>query len=98
MNSPLLRLCYGAAIVAMATYAYMTLQGPRGLRALLDTRTGITNMEKSNTKLARENEQERDYIRRLETDRTVQEKVIEEQMQLVHPEDHVFITGPPPAK
>jgi len=82
----------------MASYAYITLQGPRGLRALLDTRTAITTMEKSNTKLARENEQERDYIRRLETDRAVQEKVIEEQMQLVHPEDHVFITGPPPAK
>ncbi len=98
MKTSLLRFCYAVAVVAMASYAYVTLQGPRGLRALMEKRAAIAEMEKTNTRLARENEQKRDYIQRLDKDPKVQEKVIQEQMKLVHPDEHVFITGPPPAK
>jgi cell division protein FtsB len=96
MRTLLVRLCYGLAIVVVASYVYVTLQGPRGLHALVEKRAAIAQMEKVNTRLTRENEQKRDYIHRLESDQGLQEKVIQEQMKLVHPEDHVFITGPPP--
>ena len=66
------------------------------MHALGEKRAAISQMEKVNTKLTRENEQKRDYIHRLESDQAVQEKVIQKQMKLVHPEDRVFITGPPP--
>ncbi|HTX35861.1 MAG TPA: septum formation initiator family protein [Bryobacteraceae bacterium] len=82
----------------MASYAYVTLQGPRGLRALLQKEASIAEMENINTKLSRDNEQKRDYIHRLGGDSKVQEQVIRQELKLVHPDEKVFITGPPPAK
>jgi len=98
MRTSLLRLAYTVAALAMASYAYVTLQGPRGVRAWLEKQAAIAQLEKVNTKLSRENEQKRDYIHRLDKDPKVQEQVIREQMKLVHPDEHVFITGAPAAK
>ena len=98
MKTSLVRLCYAAAILAVASYAYVTLQGPRGLRALLQKEASIAEMENINTKLSRDNEQKRDYIHRLGGDSKVQEQVIRQELKLVHPDEKVFITGPPPAK
>lgn len=98
MKTSLVRLCYAAAVLAVASYAYVTLQGPRGLRALLQKEASIAEMENINTKLSRENEQKRDYIHRLGGDSKVQEQVIRQELKLVHPDEKVFITGPPPAK
>jgi cell division protein FtsB len=96
MKSSLARFCYVVAALAMLGYAYFTLQGPRGLRALMEKRTSIAQLEQTNTKLTRENEQKLDYIHRLDKDPKVQENVIREQMKLVHPDEKVFITGAPP--
>ena len=96
MKASLARFGYTLAALAMIGYAYVTLQGPRGLHALLDKRAAIAQLEKANTKLTRENEQKLDYIHRLDKDPKVQENVIREQMKLVHPDEKVFITGPPP--
>jgi len=98
MKTSLVRLCYAAAILAVASYAYVTLQGPRGLRALLQKEASIAEMENINTKLSRDNEQKRDYIHRLGGDSKVQEQVIRQELKLVHPDEKVFITGPPPVK
>jgi cell division protein FtsB len=98
MKSSLVRLCYLAAALAVAGYAYVTLQGPRGLRALLTKEASIGEMEQVNTRLSRENEQKRDYIHRLGGDSKVQEQVIRQQLKLVHPDEKVFITGQPAAK
>jgi len=98
MKSSFSRWCYAVAAIVMVAYAYVTLQGPRGLRALMEKRAGIAQLELINTKLSRENEQKLDYIHRLDKDPKVQEKVIQEQMKLVHPDEKVFITGPPPVK
>jgi len=95
MKTSLVRFVYAVAALAIVSYAYVTLQGPGGLRAWLDKQAAISQLEKSNTRLSRENEQKRDYLHRLDDDPKVQEKVIQEQMKLVHPGDHVFITGPP---
>jgi cell division protein FtsB len=98
MRTSLVRFCYAAAVLALGGYAYFTLQGPRGLRALLDKRASISQMEKVNTRLTRENEQKRDYLQRLDKDPKVQEQIIREQMKLVHPDEKVFITGTPAGK
>jgi len=98
MKSSFVRWVYAVTALAMVSYAYVTLQGPRGLRALMEKRAGIAALEKTNTKLTRENEQKLDYINRLDRDPKVQERVIQEQMKLVHPDEKVFITGPPQPK
>jgi cell division protein FtsB len=98
MKTSLLGFCYAVAILAMASYAYVTLQGPRGVRAWMEKQSNIGQFEKVNAKLTRENEQKRDYLHRLDKDPKVQEQVIQEQMKLVHPGDQVFITGSPAGK
>ena len=98
MKAFLSRLCFAVVLLAMASYAYVTLQGPKGVRAWLEQETSIAEMEKVNTKLIRENGQKRDYITRLGSDPAVQDQVIHEQIKLVHPGDKVFITGPPAGK
>ena len=98
MKTSLVRFCYAVAILTMAGYAYVTLQGPRGMRAWMEKQANIGQFEKINAKLTRENEQKRDYLHRLDGDPKVQEKVIQEQMKLVHPGDQVFITGSPDGK
>jgi cell division protein FtsB len=98
MKASLARFCYALVLLAVAGYAYVTLRGPRGVHALFDKEASITEMEKTNTKLVREIEQMRDHIRRLTDDPAVQEQVIREQLKLVHPDEKVFITGPPAKK
>ena len=98
MKASLSRVCYAIVLLTVAGYAYVTLRGPRGMHALVEKQTSITEMEKTNTKLIREIEQKRDHIRRLTDDPAVQEQVIREQLKLVHPDEKVFITGAPPKK
>lgn len=98
MKASLARFFYALAVLAIASYAYVTLRGPRGARALFEKEASITEMEKANTKLTREIGQMRDHIGRLKEDPAVQEQVIREQLKLVHPDEKVFITGPPPTK
>lgn len=98
MKAYLARFCYAIAVLAVASYAFVTLRGPKGVHALFEKEASITEMEKVNTKLTREIEQMRDHIKRLTDDPTVQEQVIREQLKLVHPDEKVFITGPPAKK
>ncbi|MGO9255673.1 MAG: FtsB family cell division protein [Bryobacteraceae bacterium] len=95
MKASLIRFCYVLAVLAVASYAFVTLRGPRGAQALFEKEAAILEMEKVNTKLTREIEQMRDHIRRLSEDPEVQEQIIREQLKLVHPDERVFITGPP---
>jgi cell division protein FtsB len=98
MKASLVRFCYALAILAVASYAFVTLRGPGGAHALFEKEASIVEMEKVNTKLTREIEQMRDHIRRLTDDPAVQEQVIREHLKLVHPDEKVFITGAPEKK
>jgi cell division protein FtsB len=84
--------------LTVASYAYVTLRGPKGVNALFDKKARIQQMEKRNADLDKEIERMRERIKRLGDNPAEQELEIRERLKLVHPNEKVFITGPPEKK
>ncbi len=95
MKPNLARFAYLLLFVLVASYAYVTLRGPRGVHALVEKQSQIREMEKRNAELDKEIERRREHIRRLNDNPAEQELEIRERLKLVHPNEKVFITGPP---
>jgi len=95
MKAPLARLAYLVAFLAVSGYAFVTLRGPHGFRALVDKQAQIKQLEKRNTELAREIQRKREHIFRLGHDPAEQEREIRERYKLVKPGEKVYITGQP---
>jgi cell division protein FtsB len=87
------RFAYVIAFLMVASYSLYTLQGRRGVAALLGKQQQIQEMEKRNTRLAQEIERKREHIRRLEDNPAEQELEIRERLKLVHPNEKVYIIG-----
>jgi cell division protein FtsB len=98
MIAPLLRIVSVLGVVLLASYAYVTLRGPRGIPALLEKQRQIEQLEERNTVLARDIERQREHIRRLAENPAQQELEIRERLKLVHPGEKIFITGEPDKK
>lgn len=98
MIAPLLRIVSVLGVVLLASYAYVTLRGPRGIPALLEKQQQIEQLEERNTALARGIERQREHIRRLAENPAQQELEIRERLKLVHPGEKIFITGEPDKK
>jgi len=98
MIAPLLRIVSVLGVVLLASYAYVTLRGPRGIPALLEKQRQIEQLEQRNTALARDIERQREHIRRLAENPAQQELEIRERLKLVHPGEKIFITGEPDKK
>jgi len=98
MKVPLARFGYWIAILVMATYAFVSLRGPRGLPALIEKQRQIREMEERNAAMAREIERIREHIKRLSDNPTEQELEIRERLKLVRPGEKVYITGEPEKK
>ena len=94
MKAPLARLAYSVAILLVAGYAVITLQGPRGIRAFLDRQHEIQKLEAHNAALAQQIERKRERIQRLNGNPAEQELEIRNRLKLVHPRDKVFILEP----
>lgn len=95
MKVSLARYAYAIVFVMVASYAFVTLRGPKGVQALLDKQAQIRQMEKRNADLDKQIERKREYIKRLGDNPSEQELKIRERLKLVHPNEKVFITGPP---
>jgi len=98
MIAPLLRIVSVLGVVLLASYAYVTLRGPRGIPALLEKQRQIEQLEQRNTALARDIERQREHIRRLAENPAQVELEIRERLKLVHPGEKIFITGEPDKK
>ena len=98
MKAPLNRLAYVMAFLAVISYAFFTLRGPRGIPGLLERQRQIQEMEKRNTALAREIEQKREHINRLTDNPAEQEMEIRQRLKLVHPGEKIYIVGEPEKK
>ena len=94
MRAPLFRLASVLTVLFVASYAVITLRGPRGLGAYLEKQHQIHELEKRNAALAQEIERKRERIQRLMNDPAEQELEIRERLKLVHPKDKVFIFDP----
>jgi cell division protein FtsB len=95
MKAPFARFAYIVAFLMVASYAIVTLRGPRGMGALMEKRTEIRTLERRNAALAEEIERKREHIRRLSDNPAEQELEIRERLKLVRPDEKVYITGDP---
>jgi cell division protein FtsB len=95
MKVSLARYAYVFALLLVAGYAYVTLRGPKGVQALFDKQAQIRQMEKHNAELDKEIERRREHIKRLSDNPSAQELEIKDRLKFVHPNEKVFITGPP---
>jgi cell division protein FtsB len=98
MRALFTRWALGAAFLAVATYAFVTLRGPRGIHALVEKQRLIQEMEKRNAAEAQQIERIKEHIQRLNDNPEEQELEIKERYKLVHPGEEVFITGAPEKK
>jgi cell division protein FtsB len=94
MKTGISRLALGAALAAVVTYALVTLNGPHGIRALMERQRLIHEMQRQNAIDAAKIERIKEHIKRLDDNPSEQELEIRERLKLVHPDEKVFITGP----
>ena len=95
MKAPLSRFAYAIALLAVVSYAVMTLSGPRGISAWLEKERQIQSLEKHNGDLNRENERARDRIDRLTNNPDEQGRAARERLNYVEKGDKVYVTGDP---
>jgi cell division protein FtsB len=95
MKAPLTRFAYVLVLLVVASYAFMTLRGPRGISAWLEKERQIQSLEKRNGDLNRENERVRDRIDRLTNDPEEQGRAARERLNYVEKRDKVYVTGDP---
>jgi len=95
MRAPLFRLASLFACLAVVSFAFVTLRGPRGIPALVEKNHQIELLEQSNATLAKEIERKRERVRRLSENPAEQELEIRQRLKLVHPGEKVYIVGDP---
>jgi len=98
MKVPFARIAYLLVFLCAASYAFVTLRGPKGVPALFEKQRQIRAIEQQNADLAREIERKRAHIKRLESSPAQQELEIRDRLKLLHPGEKVFITGEPEQK
>jgi cell division protein FtsB len=95
MKASLPRYAYAIAVLLVASYAFFTLRGPKGLQLLYEKREQIREMERRNAQLVKDIERKREHIRRLNENPAEQELEIRERLKLVKPNEKVYIIGAP---
>jgi cell division protein FtsB len=99
MKSSFTRFAGAAAVLLLAGYAFVALQGPQGIPGLMEKRRLIREYEKKNADKAREIEEQRARIGRFsDSSPSGQELQIRQRLKLVKPGEKVFILqdAPPP--
>ena len=91
MTSSFVKFAGLAALLAIAGYAFVALQGPQGIPGLLEKRRMIQELEKKNADLARRIEEQRARIGRFSDGKSDQELEIRQRLKLVKPDEKVFI-------
>ena len=91
MKRSLSRFAYVIAFLMVAGYAFVTLRGPNGLKALFQKQAQIEDMEKRNADLAKDVERRRERIKRLDENSTTQELEIRERLKLVKPGEKIYV-------
>ena len=99
MKSSFTRIAGVAALLLLAGYAFIALQGRQGLPGLMEKRSQIRDYEKRNADLARKIEEQRARIGRFSDGSTGPEMEIRQRLKMVKPGEKVFILqDAPPAK
>ena len=83
--------------MGVLTGGWVAVNGPNGLRVLLEKREEIRRLQEENAALEAENARRRERIRRLEENHNEQELEIRKQLRLQRENETTFIL-PEPAK
>jgi cell division protein FtsB len=94
MKSSSAKFAGAAALLLLAGYAFIALQGPQGVPGLMEKRRLIKEYEKTNADMARKIEQQRARIGRF-SDSPDQE--IRQRLKMVKPDEKVFVLQDPPS-
>ena len=91
MRFSLRKALYSLVVLGGVAYAFVSLQGPNGIPALLARRKEIRRYEQENTQLERQIALRRERIQRLEQDPAEQEKEIRQRFKLAPPNEKIYI-------
>lgn len=91
MRFSLRKAVYSLVMLCGAAYAFVSLQGPNGIPALLERRREIRRMEQENTQLERQIALRQQRIQKLENDPDEQEKEIRQRFKLAPPNEKIYI-------
>src|ERR1700676_597329 len=91
MRNPALKTAYAVVVLAGVAYAFVALEGPNGIPALLAKRRQAAAYEQQNQQILRENVQKEQRIERLENNSIEQEMEIRQRLKLAKPGEKIYI-------
>ncbi|HVZ15554.1 MAG TPA: septum formation initiator family protein [Terriglobales bacterium] len=91
MKNSALKTVYAIVVLCCVAYAFVELQGPNGIPALLAKRRQVAAYEKENGEILRENAQKEQRIDRLENNTVEQEMEIRQRLKLARPGEKIYI-------
>jgi cell division protein FtsB len=91
MRNSALKTVYAIVVLCCVAYAFVELQGPNGIPALLAKRRQVAAYESENQEILRENAQKEQRIDRLENNTVEQEMEIRQRLKLAKPGEKIYI-------
>jgi len=91
MRNPALKAAYAVLVLGCVAYAFVALEGPTGIPALLAKRRQVAAYEQQNQQILRENMQKEQRIERLENNSIEQEMEIRQRLKLAKPGEKIYI-------
>ncbi len=91
MRNPALKTAYAIVVLTGVVYAFVSLEGPNGIPALLAKRSQVAEYEHQNQQILRENTQKEQRIERLENNPIEQEMEIRQRLKLAKPGEKIYI-------
>ena len=91
MRNPALKTAYAIVVLSCVAYAFVALEGPNGIPALLARRHQVAEYQQQNQQILRENAQKQQRIERLENNPIEQEMEIRQRLKLAKPGEKIYI-------
>ena len=91
MRNPALKTAYAIVVLSGVAYAFVVLEGPNGIPALLAKRRQVAEYEQQNQQILRENAQKEQRIDRLENNPIEQEMEIRQRLKLAKHGEKIYI-------
>jgi cell division protein FtsB len=91
MHPLIQRSCLFVFFAVLASYAYVTFQGPHGIPALQEKRRQIVALQEENATLAANNRRLAITVAKLSTDKAAQGSKVRERLKLLQPGETQFI-------
>lgn len=85
MLALLRHLAIFVAVIGAVLFAYTALTGPRGISAITASHNEVLKMEQENERLRQEIEKHKEFLRKLETDPAMRDRVTRSRLEKQKP-------------